>query len=88
MGSAIFAFLAAGTFKTTEEAQAKICPAHKTYLPDPEEQEIYERLYAAYRRRYLVFGDPKCEAMGDVLPTLIWTVESVRREAVSPSLVS
>ena len=26
LGSAIFAFLAAGTFKTVEEAQAKICP--------------------------------------------------------------
>ena len=88
MGSAIFAFLAAGTFKTAEEAQAKICPAHKTYLPDPVEQEIYERLYAAYRRLYFAFGDPKSEPMGDVLPTLIRTAESVRREAVSPSLVS
>ena len=30
LGSAIFAFLAAGTFKTIEEAQDKICPSHRT----------------------------------------------------------
>src|SRR5205085_11731058 len=29
LGSAIFAFLAAGTFRTVEEAQEKICPPHK-----------------------------------------------------------
>ena len=88
LGSAIFAFLAAGTFKTVEEAQEKICPTHETYLPDAKEQKVYEGLYAAYRKLYFAFGDPKSEPMGDVLPTLIRTAESVRREAVSPSLVS
>src|SRR5580692_2305403 len=34
MGSAIFAFLAAGTFKTIEEAQDKICPSHREFLQD------------------------------------------------------
>ena len=87
LGSAIFAFLAAGTFKTVEEAQAKICPPHKTYLPDPEEQKVYEALYAAYRKLYFAFGDPKDGAMGDVLPTLIRTAESVRRESVESPLV-
>jgi L-ribulokinase len=87
LGSAIFAFLAAGTFKTVEEAQEKICPTHETYLPDPKEQKVYEGLYAAYRKLYFTFGDPS-EPMGDVLPTLIRTAESVRREAVLPSLVS
>src|SRR5512146_3566903 len=33
LGSAIFAFLASDTFKTIEEAQARICPAHTTYEP-------------------------------------------------------
>ncbi|HEY4929996.1 MAG TPA: ribulokinase [Terriglobales bacterium] len=88
LGSAIFAFLAAGTFKTVEEAQAKICPPHKMYLPDSQEQEMYEGLYAAYRKLYFAFGDPKSGPMGDVLRTLIRTAESVRRDAVSPSLVS
>src|SRR6266513_650309 len=31
LGSAIFAFLAAGTFKTIEEAQDKICPPFRVY---------------------------------------------------------
>ena len=78
LGSAIFAFLAAGTFKTVEDAQAKICPPHKSYLPDPGEQKNYEGLYAAYRRLYFAFGDPKHGAMGDILPALIRTAESVR----------
>jgi L-ribulokinase len=88
LGSAIFAFLAAGTFKTVEEAQAKICPPHKTYLPDPDEQKTYEALYTSYRKLYFAFGDPKSGAMGDVLPALIRTAESVRRESVTSALVS
>jgi hypothetical protein len=34
LGSAIFAFLAAGTFKTIEDAQKKICPSHRVFEPD------------------------------------------------------
>ena len=83
LGSAIFAFLAAGTFKTVEESQAKICSPHKTYLPVREEQGVYEGLYAAYRKLYFAFGDPNRGSMGDVLPTLIRTAESVRRVAVA-----
>jgi aldose 1-epimerase len=33
LGSAIFAFLAAGTFKTVEEAQDQNLPAHRTFTP-------------------------------------------------------
>jgi ribulose kinase len=38
LGSAIFAFLAAGTFKTIEEAQDKICPPYRVYEPDRSER--------------------------------------------------
>ena len=38
LGSAIFAFLAAGTFKTVEEAQDKICPQHRVFSPEPAAQ--------------------------------------------------
>jgi L-ribulokinase len=85
LGSAIFAFLAAGTFKTVEEAQAKVCPGHRTYLPDPDEQRVYERLYSAYRRLYFSFGDAKGGSMGEVLPMLIETAEMTARSKAGHS---
>jgi len=39
IGSAVFAFLAAGTFKSIGEAQERICPAHKVYEPEPAAQK-------------------------------------------------
>src|SRR5256884_7569545 len=45
LGSAIFAFLAAGTFKTVEEAQDKICPPHRQFDPDKSEQNVSNKLY-------------------------------------------
>jgi L-ribulokinase len=70
LGSAIFAFLAAGTFKTIEEAQDKICPPFRVYESDPAEQRIYDELYRLFSRLYFAFGDKRME-MGDVLPSLI-----------------
>src|SRR5438270_1031208 len=52
LGSAIFAFLAAGTFKTVEEAQDKICPEHLRFTPEPTAQRIYDSLYTNYRKLY------------------------------------
>lgn len=75
LGSAIFAFLAAGTFKTIEEAQDKICPPFRVYEPDPAEQRIYDDLYRLFSRLYFAFGDKRME-MGDVLPSLIRIAES------------
>src|SRR6202167_2566175 len=70
LGSAIFAFLAAGTFKTIEEAQDKICPTHTTFVPDEWAQRTYDDLYLLYRRLYFEFGQRSHE-LGDVLPKLI-----------------
>jgi L-ribulokinase len=70
LGSAIFAFLAAGTFKSVEEAQDKICPPHRVYEPDRSEQKVYDELYQVFSRVYFAFGEKRSE-MGDVLPTLI-----------------
>src|ERR1700730_8739508 len=50
MGSAIFAFLAAGTFKTIEEAQRHICPSSTTFAPRAGERGIYDELFSLYRR--------------------------------------
>jgi L-ribulokinase len=75
LGSAIFAFLAAGTFKTVEEAQDKICPEHAVFTPEPMAQKVYNSLYALYHRLYFAFGQPGIGGFGEVLPTLISVAE-------------
>jgi L-ribulokinase len=64
LGSAIFAFLAAGTFKTVEEAQTALCPRHRVIEPDPKAARVYEELYGLFRELYFSFGS------GRVLPAL------------------
>jgi L-ribulokinase len=71
LGSAIFAFLAAGTFKTVEEAQDKVCPPHTVFTPEPEAEKVYRSLYPLYQKIYFGFGQPRDGKFGDVLPTLI-----------------
>jgi len=81
LGSAIFAFLAAGTFKTVDEAQDKICPPHKVYEPEKLERLVYNGLYPLYRKLYFALGEPGKGAFADVLPTLIRTAEAVNKTA-------
>ena len=45
LGSAIFAFLAAGTFATIEEAQAAMCPPFRFVEPQEEQAAVYRELY-------------------------------------------
>jgi L-ribulokinase len=71
LGSAIFAFLAAGTFKTVEEAQDKICPPHKEFNPETSEQTAYNELCPIYSKLYFAFGQPGSNGIGEVLPALI-----------------
>ena len=72
LGSAIFAFLAAGAFKTIDEAQQHVCPSYKTFEPQPETQETYFELYDLYRRLYFDFGSQgEGSTFNDVLPKLI-----------------
>ncbi|HEY8669947.1 MAG TPA: ribulokinase, partial [Terriglobales bacterium] len=86
LGAAIFAFLAAGTFKNIEEAQDKMCPPHKVYDPDLSEQSIYEELYGLYRNLYFAFGTPD-NPLGGVLPALIRTAKAAnnRQDTVASS---
>lgn len=76
LGSAIFAFLAAGTFKTIEEAQDKICPPNRSFLPNETEARTYEKLYPLYNKLYFAFGQRDGSDVGQVLPTLIPVAES------------
>jgi L-ribulokinase len=77
LGSAIFAFLAAGIFKTVEEAQDKICSPNKVFEPDKSEQQIYADLHALYSKLYFALGQPG-GAFGEVLPKLIQIAAGTR----------
>lgn len=81
LGSAIFAFLAAKTFKTVEEAQKAICPSHKVFKPQDSEERVYDELYPLYRKLYFALGSPADTPLGDVMPKLIRVAESVNRTA-------
>jgi L-ribulokinase len=72
LGSAIFAFLAAGTFRTVEEAQAALCPGHTTVEPRADQAAVYRELYPLYRKLYFSFGQRQSApaAIGDILPEL------------------
>jgi L-ribulokinase len=81
LGSAIFAFLAAGVFRTIEDAQAALCPKYRTVEPDAKENAVYEKLYPLYRKLYFAFGRTGSEAVsaGDVLPALRKIAEQARQ---------
>ena len=72
LGSGIFALLAAGAYKTIEEAQAAVCLPLRTVAPDPKQAAVYERLYRHYRDVYFALGkrDAPPIALGRVLPDL------------------
>src|SRR5467141_709296 len=81
LGSAIFAFLAAGVFKTVEEAQDKLCPSHKVFAPQTSEAPICDKLYAFYSKIYFVFGRLQSAEFGNLLPGLIRLSESAHADA-------
>ena len=80
LGSSIFAGLAAGAFRSVEEAQTALCPQYRVIEPDAGEAERYEELYALYSKLYFSFGKPDSAAasFGDVLPKLRTAAAVVR----------
>jgi L-ribulokinase len=72
LGSAIFAFLAAGAFPTIEAAQAALCPSYQTVEPDRPASAVYDELFPMFRDLYFAFGRQGSEpaAIGHVLPAL------------------
>ncbi len=72
LGSAIFAFMAAGAFSSIEKAQDQVCPQHTVYQPQPQAEGVYRELYELYRKLYFEFGSPRTgTTFGNVMPTLI-----------------
>ena len=72
LGSALFAFLAAGVFPSIADAQRALCPPYREVKPDPATRETSERLYAMYRSLYFGLGSPDSApvALGEILPQL------------------
>jgi L-ribulokinase len=68
LGSAIFAFMAAGAFKSIEEAQDRLCPGFNVIEP----KESCEELYQIFRKLYFVCGQ------GETLPKLRRLAAEVR----------
>jgi L-ribulokinase len=80
LGSAIFAFLAAGSFPTIEQAQDALCPSYKLFEPDPTNVAVYRELYPLYRKLYFAFGQRGAAPVeiGDVLPEIRRVAAEVR----------
>jgi L-ribulokinase len=85
LGSAIFAFLAAGTFSTIEEAQQALCPTYNTIAPDPTAAAVYGEIYPLFRSLYFGLGrkDAGTLEAGQVLPTLRRIAAQVRSRAAA-----
>jgi L-ribulokinase len=81
LGSGIFALLAAGAYKTIEEAQAAVCLPLRTVEPDPKSAAVYEQLYRHYRNVYFAMGrrDAEPATLGRVLPELRRIAAEVRK---------
>ena len=81
LGSGIMALLAAGTYKSIEEAQAAVCLPLRTVEPDAQAAAVYEQLYALYRDVYFALGtrDAAPVALGRVLPELRRIAAEVRK---------
>ena len=83
LGSAIFAFMACGAFKSLIEAQQARCPDYRVILPQPGQVPVYERLYTLYRELYFGLGAPDAPAvrLGQVLPSLRSIAAEVRAQS-------
>ena len=72
LGAVIFAFMAAGEFKSVEEGQDALCPPHTQFDPRPETAGVADELFGLFRKLYFALGSPDAPAvaLGDVLPRL------------------
>lgn len=70
LGSAIFAFIAAGDYGSVQEAQMALCPPYLEYQPEAEAALVYDKLYELFQDLYFSLGSPHSSALkiGHVLP--------------------
>ena len=81
LGSAIFAFLAAGTFRTIEDAQDALCPGYVAIQPEESSAATYQELYPLFRKLYFSFGGRGSNQidLGGILPELRRVANRARR---------
>jgi L-ribulokinase len=77
LGSAIFAFLAAGAFPSIHAAQQALCPSYRTFEPDPDVRSACDVLYGSFRHLYFELG----RSQTGVLPTIRRIAEQARARA-------
>jgi len=84
LGSGIFALVAAGAYKTIEEAQAAVCLPFRTVAPDAKAAAVCEQLYPLYRDVYFALGsrDAAPAALGKVLPELRKIAAQVQKAGI------
>jgi L-ribulokinase len=72
LGSAIFAFLAAGAFESVEEAQTALCPRYQVIEPQPRGVAASQELFELFRSLYFSLGqsDSAPVAIGSLLRRL------------------
>jgi L-ribulokinase len=80
LGSAIFAFLAAGVFGSASEVQKAICPEYRVFHPDPAARAAYDELFGHFRQLYFELG----QAKDGVLPA-VRRIAAHAREAARQS---
>lgn len=72
LGSAIFAFLAAGAFDSVEAAQQALCPEFTAIDPEPNSAAVCDELFGHYRSLYFSLGleNSAPVTLGGLLPFL------------------
>jgi L-ribulokinase len=72
LGAAIFAFLAAGAFRSIEAAQQALCPKLRLIEPEPRDAQIYAELFPHFRGLYFALGREQSPpiALGKLLAAL------------------
>ena len=85
LGSAIFAFLAAGTFKTVEEAHAirNLSRTYSVYALAGRARNLQTRCTPCINASILRLVEPGIGKFGDVLPTLISVAAKAERARAS-----
>jgi L-ribulokinase len=75
--------VAAGAYKSIEEAQAGVCLPFRTIEPDRRSVDVYDRLYTLYKDVYFALGQRHAPAvpLGRVLPELREIASKARQSA-------